>query len=120
MAHNGTDAVRLVKTETVQLLLADVVMPEMSGPQVASALTLLNPGLRVQFMPGHTDKGIVRGAALEADVRLLAKPFAADGLLGAVQAVGLPAGSADATPMIVRSRIFDDGTSRRLQARRGT
>ena len=83
-AHNGTDAVRLAKTETVQLLLTDVVMPEMSGPQVASALTLLNPGLRVLFMSGHTDKGIVRHGVLEPDVRLLAKPFAADGLLRAV------------------------------------
>jgi PAS domain S-box-containing protein len=83
-AHSGTDAIRLAKTEAVQLLLTDVVMPEMSGPEVASALTLLNPGIRVLFMSGHTDKGIVRHGVLEPDVRLLAKPFAADGLLRAV------------------------------------
>jgi PAS domain S-box-containing protein len=85
-ARNGADAVRIGQTEEIQLLLTDVVMPEMGGSEVASRLTSLKPGLRVVFMSGHTDKGIVRDGVLEGDVRLLTKPFAPDALLGVVHA----------------------------------
>ena len=88
-ARSGADAVRIGQSEAIGLLLTDVVMPEMSGPDVASALTAVKPHLRVLFMSGHT-KSLLREGVLEPDVLLLTKPFAAAGLLGAVHAAITP------------------------------
>jgi DNA-binding NtrC family response regulator len=85
-AQSSADAVRIGQAETIQLLLTDVVMPGMNGPEVASRLTLARPGLRVLFMSGHTHRGVVVDGVPESDVQLLAKPFTSEALLGAVQA----------------------------------
>jgi len=73
--------------------MTDVVMPGMSGREVALRLAKNRPGLRVLYMSGHTDKGIVSDGVLEPGIDLLAKPFTADALLDAVEdALGRPIG----------------------------
>ena len=68
-------------------------MPGMSGREVALRLAKNRPGLRVLYMSGHTDKGIVSDGVLEPGIDLLAKPFTADALLDAVEdALGRPIG----------------------------
>jgi FixJ family two-component response regulator len=59
----------------------------MSGREVAAALSASQPGVRVLYMSGHTDKGIVHDGVLEPDVSFLAKPFTAQALLAAVEGV---------------------------------
>ena len=82
---DGTAAIKAAYGEPVHLLLTDVVMPGMSGREVASRLAKNRPGLRVLYMSGHTDKGIVSDGVLEHGIDLLPKPFTADALLDAVE-----------------------------------
>jgi CheY-like chemotaxis protein len=71
----------------IDLLLTDVILPDISGPQVADALLNVNPRLKVLFMSGYTDDFVARHGALTNDTRLLEKPFTVDALLRSVRAV---------------------------------
>ena len=62
-------------------------MPTMSGREVANRLAAVVPGLRVLFVSGHDESTIVRQGVLEPNLRYLAKPFTAEALVGAVDAV---------------------------------
>jgi two-component system, cell cycle sensor histidine kinase and response regulator CckA len=86
-APDGPTALGLSADIHVQMLLTDVVMPGMSGRDVAARLASTRPGLRILYMSGHTDKGIVHDGILEPGIEFLAKPFTAETLLAAVDAV---------------------------------
>ena len=88
-AENGQDALRLfnVGREKIDLLLTDVVMPDMSGREVAEALQSLDPDLRVLFHSGYTDDTVVRRGILRAEVAFLKKPFTLDSLAQKVREV---------------------------------
>jgi PAS domain S-box-containing protein len=86
-AFDGESAIEIAAGEVVQLVLTDVVMPGMSGREVAAALSSSHPGVRILYMSGHTDKGIVHDGVLESGVSFLAKPFTAQVLLAGVESV---------------------------------
>ncbi len=81
-AGRGQDAIRQAAEfqGRIHLLLADVVMPEMSGPQALEQIRLLRPGLKVLFMSGYTDETMVHHGILESGAPFLQKPFLPDTL----------------------------------------
>jgi PAS domain S-box-containing protein len=70
----------------IDLLLSDVVMPGMSGREVAEELRRLRPGLKVLYMSGHAGDVLDHHGFQGEEMRLLAKPFDSDGLLSSVRA----------------------------------
>ena len=76
-ADNGFDALELCNDDElhVDMLLTDVVMPEMNGRQLAEVLQIRFPDLKVMFMSGYTDDAVIRHGILQAEVAYLQKPF---------------------------------------------
>jgi hypothetical protein len=85
-AGNGLDAIALAERHRgeIDLLLTDVVMPRMSGPELAQKLRALRPGLEVLFMSGYNDSRLVHRGVEESNVNLLVKPFSPDDLVDKV------------------------------------
>lgn len=83
-SSNGPAALEIAARHPgpIHLLLSDVVMPDMSGPELARRLGLLRPDTKVLFMSGYTSEGM-----LEPGAALLQKPFTLDVLARAVREV---------------------------------
>ena len=88
-AKSGVEAIRLCRAHAgpIDLLLTDVVMPEISGKEVADRLLELRPGLRTLFMSGYTDEAIGQHGVLDANVKFIQKPFTWVGLTRKVRDV---------------------------------
>jgi two-component system cell cycle sensor histidine kinase/response regulator CckA len=67
-------------TGTIDLLLTDVIMPGMSGRQLAENILSTRPHTRIVYMTGYTDDMVVQHKVLEPGVKLLQKPFSRDDL----------------------------------------
>ena len=76
-AANGGEALLHCErsAEPIQLLLTDVVMPRMSGPELARRLRALRPGLKVLFTSGYTSGALEQSGELVSGAQLLQKPF---------------------------------------------
>ena len=88
-------AVRIAAEERFDLLLTDVVMPEMSGRALAESVGGTCPDLRVLFMSGYSEGVLGPTRTLAERVTLVQKPFTEAALLAAVRAVltAAPSGS---------------------------
>ncbi len=70
----------------IGLLLSDVVMPGMNGPELAQRLQSLQPGLITVFMSGYADHDVLRKVMHSPMTTYIQKPFSIDGLLARVAA----------------------------------
>jgi CheY-like chemotaxis protein len=88
-AASGAEALRTAKEfdGTIHLLLTDVVMPEMSGPELARQLATLRPGVKVIYTSGYTNDAIARQGVLDPTVAFIQKPYRPKALARKVQEV---------------------------------
>jgi PAS domain S-box-containing protein len=77
VAANGPRALQMAQAyqEPIHLLLTDVVMPGMSGSEVAERLRAQKPGLKIIFTSGYTDETVIRHGVQESELTFLPKPF---------------------------------------------
>lgn len=82
-AANGSDALLVSRDYdgTIDLLLTDVIMPQMSGKELADQLLTSRPETRVLYMSGYTDRAIVHHNILDGDIAFLNKPFTPNSLV---------------------------------------
>ena len=86
--RNGSHLTRdigQVSGEPIDLVLTDVVMPRMTGPELARKIGERLRGVRVLFMSGYTEGAILESSELPQDSAFLSKPFTRDGLLAKVR-----------------------------------
>ncbi|MFI7372753.1 PAS domain S-box protein [Actinoplanes sp. NPDC049668] len=86
LAVSGPEALTLDGQEGCDMVLTDVIMPEMSGPRLVELLGQRHPGLPVLFMSGYSDGLLGSHNVLDPDIAFIEKPFTGDGLLRAVDA----------------------------------
>jgi len=87
-AANGAEALRLIEEgQPVTLLFTDIVMPGMTGAQLAVAARKKLPSLKVLFTTGYTRNAIVHNGVLDPGTQLLAKPFGLEQLASKVRDV---------------------------------
>ena len=81
-AAKPREAIILAQTEPrgIQLLLADVIMPEMNGHDLAMLLQTFYPNLQCLYMSGYTDSAILTQGVRLPEGHLLPKPFALEDL----------------------------------------
>ena len=73
--------------EPIHLLLTDIVMPEMSGGELAKRFSELRPNTPVLFMSGYNREAIVEHGGLREDVGYVEKPFSIENLLQRIREV---------------------------------
>jgi CheY-like chemotaxis protein len=88
-ARHGRDALMLAgeRTGGIDLLVTDVVMPEMSGRELAEALRDRQPNLKVLYISGYTDDEVLQRGISGSEVAFVRKPFTTEELARRVRAV---------------------------------
>ncbi|MCC6876067.1 MAG: response regulator [Sandaracinaceae bacterium] len=82
-AHNAGEALLTCEQhpQRIHLLLTDVVMPQMSGVQLAQRLASVRPDMRVLCMSGYTDDAVLRHGVIDSSIAFIQKPLVPDALL---------------------------------------
>jgi CheY-like chemotaxis protein len=82
-AMNGADALRVAKehAESIQVLVTDVILPKMSGVELAREVATMSPDVVTLYISGYTDRGLVAYDPASLTVGFLQKPFALRTLL---------------------------------------
>ena len=86
-APNGAEALQMLerREQPVHLMLTDVVMPGMSGPDLEARAAGIRPEMRTLYMSGHTDNDALRRAVLDRATHFIGKPFTREELVRAVR-----------------------------------
>jgi two-component system, cell cycle sensor histidine kinase and response regulator CckA len=88
-AGNGMEALRVLDTEgsRVDLILTDVVMPELGGRDLAEAAEKRLPGVKIVYASGYADDEVLRDRAVSESIAFLQKPYNPEALLSIVRSV---------------------------------
>jgi two-component system cell cycle sensor histidine kinase/response regulator CckA len=88
-ARNGAEALQLYESRgaDVDLILTDIVMPQMSGPELANRFAAVRPDVRILFMSGNTARAVALDGVLDSKAPFLPKPFSPAGLTAKIREV---------------------------------
>ncbi|OGX01485.1 MAG: hypothetical protein A3K11_11675 [Nitrospirae bacterium RIFCSPLOWO2_12_FULL_63_8] len=83
VARNAMEAMSFCHRhhESISLLVSDVVMPGMSGRELAAQMAMVHPETKVLYVSGYTDDAVVRHGVLNAGLAFLQKPFSTESFL---------------------------------------
>jgi two-component system cell cycle response regulator CpdR len=81
---NGRDAFDRLREEPFQLLLTDIVMPEMDGIELARKASELDPDLKIMFITGFAAVALNPDSQAPRDAKILSKPFHLRDLVGEI------------------------------------
>ncbi|MCY3017945.1 MAG: PAS domain S-box protein [Planctomycetota bacterium] len=89
LARNGIEALSVCKRRKgkIDMIITDVVMPRMNGPEMAQRASGLCPGVKVLFISGYTDGAVSSNGLLSSDTNYLQKPFTSGTLARKVREV---------------------------------
>jgi PAS domain S-box-containing protein len=79
-ARNGTDALRVLQEQSsrkIDIMVTDVIMPQMGGKELADRLKQLRPAVRILFVSGYTGDALDNSGVLQTGAAFLEKPFSA-------------------------------------------
>ena len=86
-AANGREALRLVMSAPLDLVLCDVILPEMSGHELGRRMAVVRPDVPVLYMSGYPGLEVVERGLIAHDAPFIEKPFTAGGLAQSVRLV---------------------------------
>jgi PAS domain S-box-containing protein len=88
-AARGSEAIEICDSERgpIDIMVTDVVMPRMSGPQLADYLSTVRPGMKVLYLSGYSDSAIINHGLLGSGTAFLQKPFTPASLLYKVREI---------------------------------
>ncbi len=100
-ASGGEEAIRLAHTHPgpIHLLLTDVIMPKMTGNEVAARIQAIRPGTPVLYMSGYAEPVLTENGTLPDGVTIVEKPFTSQELLARVRAFVQPSAAAAHTTL---------------------
>ncbi len=84
-ASSGAEALSLLETEDVDLVLSDVVMPEMDGPTLLKELRQRDPDVKIIFVSGYAEEAFSKNLPSQEQYAFLAKPFTLKQLVAEVK-----------------------------------
>ncbi|MGI8819820.1 MAG: ATP-binding protein [Chthoniobacterales bacterium] len=103
-AADGPDAIRLSSTfeGRIHLLITDVIMPHMNGPELAERLSAVRPEMRILYVSGYSDNDIGDHGVLDTRIDLLQKPFRPEALARKTREVIEERSPAESAPAVLR------------------
>jgi len=89
VARHGPEALNISQrhADRLDMMLTDVMMPQMNGRELYDRIVTQRPGLKVLFMSGYTDTGVVHGGTLDQGIAFIQKPFSSDALASKIRSV---------------------------------